>query len=644
MERLPPRSVLSLAAALLLACAARLAAAPPEVAPARPSELKKLSIEELMQVDVTSVSRRSEPLAGAAAAVTVITAEDIRRSGASSLPEALRLVNALEVARFDSRTWAISARGFNAATANKLLVLIDGRTVYTPVFSGVFWDVQDLVLEDVDRIEVIRGPGAALWGANAVNGIINVITKHARETADGLVKLGAGNEDRGFVSLRYGGALGRRTWFRTYAKYRAFDALALADGRSAEDPLRMERGGFRVDGDRTDRDAVTVQGDVYAGVVGELDRADTRVSGGDLLGRWSRRLAADSRLDLQVYWDRSHRIVPGQLELEHLDTWDLDFQHRLAVGARHDVVWGLGYRLDRDQLRSTPLVLWEPASRGRQLFSAFAQDEISLLPQRLRLTVGSKLERHAGSDLAVQPSVRLAWTPNDRRILWGAVSRAVRAPARIDEDSRFRLNGIVLIRGSRDFESEKVLAYELGYRLQPRPVATLEVATFYNVYRDLRSQEPPANGAPFPLTLANGLNADTYGAELRLDTQVASWWRLFASYTYLHKELRFDRESRDRTGGLAEGDDPRAQYALRSYMDLGDRMEVDAWLRHVDRLPAPFIPAYTELSLHLGWHPSGRLELALVGQNLLHDRHAEFPTAVPKEVERSVYGKATWRF
>ena len=638
------RPVLGLLAALPLAATAGAAALPPEGPPTEPSELKKLSIEELMQIDVTSVSRRSEPVAAAAAAVTVITAEDIRRSGATSLPEALRLVNALAVARFDSRTWAISARGFNSGTANKLLVLIDGRTVYTPVFAGVFWDVQDLVLEDVDRIEVIRGPGAALWGANAVNGIINVITKSARETPGGVAKLWAGNEDRGYGSLRYGGALGRRTWYRAFAKVRAFDALALADGRSAEDPLLTTRGGFRIDGDRSERDSLTLQGDVYREVVGELNRGDTHASGADLLGRWSRRLPAGASLDLQAYWDRSHRVVPGQFELDHLDVWDLDFQHRLAPVAGHDLVWGLGYRIYSDALRSTPLVLWQPERRTQQLFSAFAQDEISLVPQRLRLTLGAKLERHESVGLEAQPSLRLAWTPDDRRILWAAVSRAVRAPARIDEDARFRFNGIVLVQGSRDFAAEKVLAYELGYRLQPRPAAALEIDTCYNVYDDLRSQEPPAGGAPFPITLANGLNAETYGAELRFNTQAASWWRLFASYTYLHKDLHFDPESRDRTGGIAEGDDPEAQYALRSYMDLGGRVELDAWLRHVGALPAPFIPAYTELSLHLGWRPTDRLELALVGQNLLHDQHAELPTAVPKEVERSVYGRATWRF
>jgi iron complex outermembrane recepter protein len=609
----------------------------------QPSELKRMSIEELMEIDVTSVSRRRERVSRAAAAVAVITGEEIRRSGANSLPEALRLVNALHVARFDSRTWAISARGFNIGTANKLLVLIDGRTVYTSVFSGVFWDVQDLLLDDVDRIEVIRGPGAALWGANAVNGVINVISKSARETQGGLVRLVAGTEDRAFATLRHGGRLGEKAWYRGYGKYRSIDALALARGGSAEDPLRTAQGGFRVGGDRSERDSFTFHGDVYRGVIGELTRADTDVSGGNLVGQWTRRLGPDSGLELQAYWDRSRREVPGQFVENHSDTWDVDLQHRLPASGRHDVVWGLGYRVNSDDLESTPLVAWVPERRRQELFSAFIQDEISLVRDRLRLTVGSKLEVHESTGLEVQPSIRAAWTPNDHRTLWAAVSRAVREPTRIDEDTRFLFNGIVIVRGSREFESEELLAYELGYRLQPRAGVSVDLATFYNVYDQLRSQEPPAGGAPFPITLANKLNADTYGAELQVNVQPAPRWRLYGGYAWFRKDLRFDPDSRDRSGGLQEGNDPEHRFAIRSYLDLPGGIELDAWLRYVDRLPFPAIPAYTELDLRLGWRPAEALELALVGQNLLHDQHAEFPTSIPKEVQRGVYGKVTWR-
>ncbi len=609
-----------------------------------PSELRSLSIEELMEVEVTSVSRRIERFSQTSAALTVITNEDIRRSGVRSLPEALRLANALHVARVDSRTWAISARGFNISTANKMLVMIDGRTVYTPVFSGVFWDVQDLPLDDVDRIEIIRGPGAALWGANAVNGVINILTRSARETRGGLVTAGAGTEERGFGAVRHGGALGERTWYRVYGKYRYIDALALAAGGSAEDPLRTAQGGFRVDGDLSDRDAFTVQGDVYAGVIGELAREDTEVDGGNLLGRWSRRFSEASSMELQVYWDRSSRIVPNQFIENRRDTWDLDFQHRLPAGQRHDVLWGLGYRISSDDLDNAPQIVWEPTERTIELFSAFGQDEITLVPDRVRLTVGSKFEVHESTGLEIQPNVRLAWTPDDRRTLWGSISRAVRSPTRIDEDVRFLAGPVVFLQGSRDFESETVLAYEVGYRFQPSPASSFEIAAFYNVYDNLRSQEPPATGAPVPITLANHLNAETYGAEARYNVQVASWWRLYNSFAYFHKDLSLDPGSRDPTGGVGEGNDPDYRFTIRSFMDLPGRFELDAWLRHVDELPAPLVPAYTELDIHLGWRMSDRLELALVGQNLLHDQHREFSTPVPKEVQRGVYGKATWRF
>ena len=308
------------------------------------------------------------------------------------------------------------------------------------------------------------------------------------------------------------------------------------------------------------------------------------------------------------------------------------------------MVWGLGYRVSSDETENTPVIAWDPAQRTQTLFSAFAQDEIALVADRLRLTVGAKFEVPEYTGLEVQPSVRLAWTPNEHRTLWGAVSRAVRSPTRIDEDSRFLFGPVVLVQGSRDFESEEVIAYEAGYRILPRSDMSLDLATFYNVYDHLRSQEPPAGGAPFPITLANKLNASTYGAEVQLNVQAAPWWRIYGAYTYFHKRLTLDPGSRDRTGGVSEGDDPEHRFAIRSYVDLPRGVELDAWLRYVDSLPNPFIPSYTELDLHLGWRPSDRLELSIVGQNLLHERHAEFFTARPEEVQRSIYGRTVWRF
>jgi iron complex outermembrane receptor protein len=641
------------ALAVALGCAApSLAAEPPtDGRIAAADELKKLSIEELMQIDVTSVSRRSERLNQAAAAIIVITQEDIRRTGVTSLPEALRLVNSLQVARQTQRDWAITARGFNLTTANKLLVLIDGRSVYTPLFSGVFWDVQDVLLEDVERIEVIRGPGATLWGANAVNGVINVITKQAADTQGGLVAAGAGDEERGFGAVRYGGSLGERGHYRAYGKYFDRDSLALADAgdagdaHDAGDDRWMGQGGFRADWQTSGKDGFTFQGDAYTGREGETVGDDIRLDGGNLIGRFTHTASERSGLELQVYYDRSHRRIPALFE-EHLDILDLDFQHRLPLARRHDLVWGFGYRYHHDEVGNSPVVGFFPPRRDFGLASLFAQDEISLLGDRLDVTVGTKVEHNDSTGFEVQPSVRAAWKPDDRHTLWGAVSRAVRTPTRIDEDVVFFFpDGSPIAVGSRGFVSEELLAWELGYRIQPHPEVLLDLALFYNVYDHLRSQEPPSD-APFPIELRNKLDAETWGAELRANLQPRQGWRLQAAYSWLEKDLSLDPDSRDPSGGLAEGNDPRNRAALRSFLDLPASLELDAWLRYVSALPSPPVDAYTELDLRLGWHAAEGLELSLVGQNLLHGRHEEFgpPGPLREAVERSLHGKVTWRF
>ena len=637
------------ATVLLLAFLLPAAAAPQEPRVAAAADLKKLSIEELMEIDVTSVSRRSERLNQAAAAIIVITRDEIRRSGVTSLPEALRLVNSLHVARQSQRSGAISARGSNLPTANKMLVLIDGRSVYTPLFSGVFWDVQDTLLEDVERIEVIRGPGATLWGANAVNGVINIITRKAADTQGGLVMAGVGDEERGFGGVRYGGSLGEKGHYRAYGKYFDRDALVLADGSDARDDMQMGQGGFRADWKSSDHDAFTLQGDAYSGRVGEPTRDDTDLDGGNLLGRWSRATSERSGLDLQVYWDRTHRRIPNLFE-EHLDILDLDFQHRLPLAKRNDLVWGFGYRWHQDEVGNSSVIGFFPPRRSFGLASIFAQDEISLLDDRLDVTVGAKVEHNESTGVEVQPSLRAAWKPNDRRTVWGAVSRAVRTPSRIDEDViAFGPNGSHLVEGSRDFVSEELLAWELGYRIQPNPELLIDLATFYNVYDHLRSQEPPTD-APFPRVLLNKLNAETWGAELRVNVQPRPGFRLQAAYTRLEKHLSLDPDSRDPVGGSGEGNDPEDRAALRSSIDLPSNVELDAWLRYVGELPSPQVDAYTELDLRVGWRPgwngSEGLELSLVGQNLLHSSHEEFGPAGPlrEAIERSFHGKVTWRF
>jgi iron complex outermembrane recepter protein len=637
---------LRLLAAVLLVCGSAMPARSQgeRVADA---DLKSLSLEELMEIDVTSVSRRAESLVRAAAAVSVITGDEIRRSGANSLPDALRLANPLHVAKVNQRVWAISARGFNQSTANKLLVLIDGRSVYTPLYSGVFWDVQDVLLEDVDRLEIIRGPGATLWGANAVNGVINIITKKAADTQGGLALAGGGEEERGFGAVRWGGELGARGHYRAYGKFVDRDPLVLArSGGDPRDHMWLGQGGFRTDLKIGSGDGLTLQGDVYTGEVGEPFRGDSSVDGGNLLGRWSRALSERSGVELQVYWDRSHRFIPALFE-EHRDTWDVDFQQDIRLGTRHALLWGADYRHTRDRVGNSREVAFIPSRRAQDLFSAFVQDEISFRDDRLRVAVGTKLEHHDSVGLEVLPNLRFSLALSERRVLWGAVARAVRTPTRLDEDVIFYspVNGAEIVRGSRDFESEDLLAWELGYRVQLRPELNLDLAAFFNDYEDLRSQEFQPDGG-LPIVLGNRSNAETWGFEARANWQPVAWWRLHAAYALLEEEFTLDPGSRDPTGGRAEANDPRHRLMLRSYLDLPGSVELDAWLRYVDELSFSRTPAYTELNLHLGWRPRRSLELALFGENLLHEDHVEFGAASPfqEAVQRSFYGKVTWSF
>jgi iron complex outermembrane receptor protein len=547
------------------------------------------------------------------------------------------------VAHANGSTWAISARGFNNTVADKMLVMIDGRSVYTPLFAGVFWDVQQTLLADVDRIEVIRGPGATLWGANAVNGVINVITKDAAETQGGLALAGAGAALPGIGGVRYGGKLNADVAYRVYGRVLDNGPLAFASGASAHDPLRLGQGGFRMDGALSPADSFGLQGDVYSGRAGQAAGSDQDLSGFNLLGHWARRVSATSDLRLQLYVDETHRRVPDTFA-EDRTTFDLDLQHHWHAAAAHDVVWGIGYRTSRDSVVDSPAIFWVPDRRTLDLVSLFGQDEIALR-DHLHLTVGTKLEHNTFTHLEAEPSVRLAWTPSDRRTLWAAISRAVRIPAQIDEDVRFTSGPAVVLEGSHDFRSEELLAYELGYRVQPRSGLSLDLAAFYNRYDRLRSEEPPPAGG-LPITLANKLRGSTAGGEVSVNYQMTSWWRWTGSCTTLHKDLRLRPDSRDPTGGAPEGDDPNYQASLRASLDLPRQVELDGWLRRVDSLPSPVVPAYTEADLRLGWRPSPKLELSLVGRNLLHAHHPEFgaPSPLREEVRRTLYGKVEWHF
>ena len=619
-------------------------AATNEITPSA-AELKRLSLEELMNLEVTSVSKQPQSLFTSPAAIQVITQEDIRRSGASSIPEALRLAPNLQVAQVDSRQWAITARGFNqpSGLANKLLVMIDGRSVYTPLFAGVFWDVQDTLMEDIDRIEIISGPGATLWGANAVNGVISIITKSAKETQGTLLTAGGGTQLNDFGGVRYGGKLGENVYFRLYGKYFDRESTLLPSGGQATNDWRMGQGGLRLDWLPPSGDILTFQADGYSGAIEQPGPGDTTVDGQNVLGRWTHPLGQDSDLTLQTYFDRTHRRIPTTFA-EDLDTFDIDFQYRFPLGQRQSIMIGAGYRLMHDSVNNSPNLAFLPARRNLQLFSGFLQDEITLVPERLQVTIGSKLEHNDYSGWEAQPSARIAWTPNQQQTVWAAVSRAVRSPSRIDRELFVPGAPPFLLAGGPGFESENVIAYELGYRIRPEPRLTLSLAAFFNEYDDIRSVEPLASNTN-TLVIGNGRRAEAWGAELSGSYQVTDWWRLRGGYTYLRRHTFLKPGSQDLNGPQAEGNDPEHQFSLQSMLDLPCHFELDCNLRYVDTLPSPSVPSYFTVDVHLAWHPRPNLEFAIVGQNLCADQHPEFGAAgARQEIPRSVYGKVTWRF
>jgi iron complex outermembrane receptor protein len=642
-------------------------------------DVTAISLEDLMNLKVTSVSKREQKLADSAAAIFVITQDDIRRSGARSVPEALRLVPGLEVARIDENKWAIASRGFNGRFTNKLLVLIDGRSVYTPLFSGVYWNVQDVLLEDVDRIEVIRGPGATLWGANAVNGVINIMTKAADATQGGLVTAQAGDALQGAGQVRYGGKLGGDVSYRVYSKYFKWDSATDEGGQDAFDGWNAGRVGFRVDGGSRDGDSFTVQGDVYDGEYGETltgpvltapytttFRNDGRFSGGNLLGRWSHAFDR-SRTSLQMYFDRSNNVHTALLD-DHLNTYDVDFQHDIRVSANHDWIWGVGYRLTRDNATPDTYVRLSPNRRTWKLFSAFAQDEFTMFSDRLRVTVGSKFEHNDFTGFEAEPNGRVLWNLTPSQGIWGGVSRAVRTPARTEQD--MQLDAAVLppsaasgglpirvtVLGDRNFKSEDLLAYESGYRVNLGRNVSFDVAAFYNSYGNLLSAEPAAPGLVLdqqphvvvPLVAANKMSGATYGSELFAEWRPASMFKLNGAYTFLRMDIDRDSDSLDATSLDPAGSSPRHQFSLRSSIDLTRNLQQDFTWRYVGGLNGLAIPSYYSLDAHLGWSLSRHLNLSVSGQNLTDNQHLEFrPDFIatsPTVVKRTFQVTARWAF
>jgi iron complex outermembrane recepter protein len=612
----------------------------------------------------------------------VITQDDIRRSGATSIPEALRMAPGLEVARIDSNKWAIASRGFNGRFDNKLLVLIDGRSVYTPLFSGVYWNVQDVMLEDVDRIEVIRGPGATLWGANAVNGVINIITKKAKATQSTVVTAGGGTEERGSGGVRYGSKIGDNTCYRVYGKYSNWDPSEYPGGVTANDGWDMLRGGFRADWMPVGANSLTLQGDLYHTKYHEFLTIPSlnapysnsfpnsgKYSGGNVLGRWNHSSEASS-MSLQMYFDNT-TMSDNNIFVDHQNIFDIDFQHGFRAGESHQVMYGFGYRYIRDSNDPSFTVAVMPNQLSVNHFGAFIQDEIGLASKQVLVTIGSKFEHNEFTGFEIEPNARLLWTITPNQSIWTAVSRAVRTPALTEEGLRLNSQvippgtpanptpfpAVVAVFGSHDFKSEDLLAYEAGYRVQATTNFSWDIAGFYNNYSGLRTAEPGApftEGTPVPTNLVipfiaqNKMSGGTYGVEFFGDWRVHKRLRVVGSYSYLQMDIKKNADSQDPTPDLPNGFSPRHQWYLRSSLDLPKHFEQDTTLRFVDKLPSLGVPSYYSFDAHLGWRPVSTFELSIGGQNLLDNRHFEFMpdfiNTAPTEVKRTVYGSITFKF
>jgi iron complex outermembrane receptor protein len=634
-------------------------------------QLKRLSMEQLGNTEVTTASKEPVKVLRTPAAIYVITQEDIRRSGATSIPEVLRLAPGVTVARIDSSKWSIGIRGFGGRLTRSVLVVIDGRNVYSPLHAGVYWEIQDTLIEDVDRIEVIRGPGATIWGPNAVNGVINIITRKAKDTQGTLVSVGGGN-DQSFLNFRYGGGDGKNLSYRVYGKVFSRGPEFHSDGKNFDD-WQMGQGGFRADWEPSSGDTVTAQGDVYKGAVGEsvsvaaeqtvapvIVQQDSQYSGGNLLGRWRRVLGNGSDLQVQTYYDRTNSHEANFAELR--DTFDIDFLHHLTLKRRHELLWGAGARFSLGRIPPViPTFLFIPQNRTDKLYSAFVQDEIELTENGLWLTLGSKVVRTDFSGFDAEPSARLLWSPSPRQSFWTAVTRAVRTPSDVEETAYVTAllspNPLTILSliGNRKFAPETLLGYEGGYRALLSPKFYVDVTAFHNRYDDLLSTEfgapvqetsPPPPHVVLPVMFGNGLYGSTSGFEIAPDWRPAPWWRLAGSYAYLHMDLNTRPYSVDTsTVKSTTGASPHHKVVIESFLDLPGRLEFSQIYRYVSALPAQQVESYQTVDVRLGWHAARHLECSVVGQNLLQPHHAEFggDPGVLVGIKRSVYAAMTWR-
>jgi len=646
------------AAAMLLAMSeARVVAEPPDV---RDRILLDLSLDQLSALEVDSVAGVGQDWFKAPAELHVLTGSDIRRSGHRSIAEALRMVPGMFVGRGDANTWSIAARGFNGGLGNKSLVMIDGRTVYDPLFSGTFWDIQDVLMEDLDRIEVINGPGATLWGANAVNGVINVTTRSAKETQGIYLSGGYGDEHRGFGAMRYGGRLSDDGWFRVWGKYRNRDSFEDADGNDAGDDWDLAHGGFRTDIEASDGLSFTFQVELYGSDrIGERTRTpvpdahllfttsqqDGRAEGGHLLARVRKEIEPGSGWTLQAYYDRTERVTGNGFEVSR-DTADIDFRHFFTLGDHQAIIWGVAARHTSDRTRASTNIAYDPRSRSMDTVSAFIQDTFTIVPDKVFLMVGSKFEHNDTTGFEVQPSVRAWFTPDDRNTLWAGVSRPVRTPSRTEDDTILTLgiadtgllaggaaSGVFIplnVTGDDDVEAENVLVFEGGYRSRLNDRMTLDLAVFLQQYDDLIFV-PAATVGSFN----NDGDAESYGATISLDWRVSETWRLVAAYSFTDVQVHGPVANSD------EGSTPQHMAQIRSYLDITPDIELNAALYYVDSLPQQNVKSYLRFDLGVTWRVNDHVELSIFGQNLLDPGHREFSTF---EVPRGVYGQVTLRF
>jgi iron complex outermembrane receptor protein len=639
-------------------------------------ELLDMNLSQLMSLTVSSVSKKDETIADAPGAIYVITQEEIRRSGVTSIPEALRLAPGVQVNRMDANKWAITIRGFNGRFANKLLVLMDGRAVYTPLFAGVYWEVQDYPLEDIDRIEVIRGGAGTLWGANAVNGVINIITKEVRETQGFLLSAGTGSEEQGFGTLRYGSQTGQNLFYRFYGKAFTRDSFARPHDGQGDDDWNMARTGFKLDWLTDDNESISVHGDYYRGKTGQQVSVadffspgytkslteDVELHGGNIFLRWQKKFDRNADFDCHLYYDYvRHQEYVFE---ERRNTVDFDFQHRFSPLARHTLLWGIGYRFTKDYMKQPTPVTVTHKRQGDDLFSGFFQDEISFFDHRLRVIAGARLEHNDYTGHEIQPNIRSLYTTDDGQTFWAAWSRGIRTPSRLEHTVRFNQQvlppgylfpgspaSMAVMKGTSDYKSEEIESWECGFRSQVNKKLFIDLSLFYNCYDKMLSftySQPKPPLFNLPATLGNDVDGHSYGTELACTINILPTWRLITTYTFM--TMNMDAHQSDSpVKKFFEDDVPRHQFSLRSWLNLPGNLELDSWLRYTDDMNDYDLDNYFSLDVRIGWQVSDTVNISLAGQNLLDDRHLEYgPSTLLNtevtEIERGFYLKMLWEF